>query len=452
MLTCTPGIKTDNFVQSANYNALSKVLLPIEKWVVYAYAASLPLTMTGSWVIFIVGLVLRSLLICSDAQVRRESLASIKEAPLTVPLLLFATAIAVSGAFNSQPEYGQLGAGAFSEAWQSLATLKNIVPYFWAAIVIRKNAAQCKNALLLLLLVSAIAGIWGTIQQIFNIHPGYKYLQGTGFLGGPMAFAGQMQLFSLLSLALFLTGAFKQKSTVEVTKEPRGASEPNASDRLARALSPVSNPLFFGVIVVANYCGVLFAGERSAWLGAFMGTAAVCWIYWRKLPLKIVLPALLAIVLCVTCVPLVKTRFQTLLSGKDVSITARQTIWNACLSLIPKSPVVGVGIRRFPHFDIPEAIVPGVSKDLNHAHSNYFHILTTTGFLGLGCYMLMVGCFFRHAFLRLKSARLSGDSLSCALSIGMIGALISLLVSGIFEYNFGTAQVRLAQWFLFGAL
>ncbi len=38
------------------------------------------------------------------------------------------------------------------------------------------------------------------------------------------------------------------------------------------------------------------------------------------------------------------------------------------------------------------------------------------------------------------------------IGIGTFGALVSLLVAGIFEYNFGAGQVKLAQWFLVGAL
>ncbi|HNG21393.1 MAG TPA: hypothetical protein PLI59_19550, partial [Candidatus Obscuribacter sp.] len=33
------------------------------------------------------------------------------------------------------------------------------------------------------------------------------------------------------------------------------------------------------------------------------------------------------------------------------------------------------------------------------------------------------------------------------LYLGLLAALASLMVAGIFEYNFGAASVRLAQWF-----
>lgn len=424
-------------------------MLSVEKWVAYAYAASLPLSMTASWGLFIVGLVIRGALLV-DARARQETKVALWSAPLTIPLAIFALSVAISGAFNSEPTYGHVGSGALGEAWNSVSTLKNLLPYFWAAVVLRGNAKFTRNALLVLLFVSSIAGVWGTIQQVFNIHPGYKYLQGTGFLGGPMAFAGQMQMFSLLSLAFFLTGAFKKDCVGDSAIAE--AAEPERSDVVEKCLSFLQNKYAFAIVVVANYAGVLFAGERSAWLGAFAGTVTLCWLHWRKIPLKFVAAGAIAIAICLTSVPLVKTRFQTLLSGKDVSISARQTIWKSCLDLIPQSPVVGVGIRRFPHFDIPEAIVPGVSKDLNHAHSNYFHLLTTTGALGLAAYFGIVGCFFVAAWKNLSASRNSGKVFPGALAMSLTSALVSLMVSGIFEYNFGTAQVRLAQWFLFGLL
>jgi len=33
-----------------------------------------------------------------------------------------------------------------------------------------------------------------------------------------------------------------------------------------------------------------------------------------------------------------------------------------------------------------------------------------------------------------------------------LGSTAALMVAGIFEYNFGTAQVRLAQWFVLAML
>jgi putative inorganic carbon (hco3(-)) transporter len=416
-------------------------LLVIERWLVYSYLCSLPLSMTLSWVLFIAGGGLRLLLILADSSVRNDSLGGLRQAPLLAPLIIFAAAVAASGAFNSLPEYGKLGASWFSEALESLLTLKNLLPYFWAAVALRRDEDNARNGVMVLLLVSAVAGVWGTIQQVFNIHPGYQYLQGTGFLAGPMAFAGQMQIFSLLSLAFLVSNAFAL---------PTSRTAP-APFRWLHGM--LRSRAFFAAIVLCNFAGVIFAGERSGWLGAIAGAAALMWMHWRRLPRPqfIVLGAVLAIV-CATTIPLIRTRIQSMFSGKDISITARQTIWGECIRLIPQSPMVGVGIRRFPHFDMPEAIVPGVSKDLNHAHSNYFHILTTTGLAGFSAFMFLFFTAISSGWQRLNATLQSNNATGKALALGLVSAVIALSVSGIFEYNFGTAQIRLATWFLLGLL
>ena len=96
--------------------------------------------------------------------------------------------------------------------------------------------------------------------------------------------------------------------------------------------------------------------------------------------------------------------------------------------------------------------MPGVSKDLNHAHSNYIHILTTTGIIGLASYIILLVWIFKTALTKFRQALSRGDDLSAGLGMGLFAAAVSLAVAGIFEFNFGTAQVRMAQWFLFGLL
>lgn len=442
--SCTDGGEAP----SPLISRLVQSLGTLEVWLLYAYACSLPLSMTATWVLFIAGAAVRLILLALDKETRECSLLALRSAPLLVPLALFALCVAISGAFNSTHVYGQFGPHFLSEASGSLGTLKNLLPYLWSVVALKLVPSRCGTVMAALLMVSSIAGVWGTVQQIFNIHPGYKYLQGTGFLGGPMAYAGQMQIFSLLALSFLLSNAFN------VAPDP-------AAPRLSAAIHRLmSKPAFMLGVVLCNYFGVIFAGERSAWLGEIAGTAALLCMHWRKAehrrsasrdPRKTILAATAILVVCFAAIPLVTVRLQSVFTGKDVGVTARLTIWRSCLDLIPQSPVFGVGIRRFPHFDIPEAIVPGVSKDLNHAHSNYFHILTTTGFTGLTAFLGMFVTLFIAGFRSLAS-KIELHPVSTALTSGLMAGAVSLLVSGLFEYNFGTAQIRLAHWFLLGLL
>ena len=43
-------------------------------------------------------------------------------------------------------------------------------------------------------------------------------------------------------------------------------------------------------------------------------------------------------------------------------------------------------------------------------------------------------------------------NLDAAIALGVFGSLISLMVAGLFEFNFGTGNVRLMQWFVMGLM
>lgn len=292
-----------------------------QEFTVLAYAISLPISLTLTWVVFIVGLVLsllELLLSCRGDTLRRPSHAVVP--PLTIPLALFALAVAMSCVFNSGDVPGTVGSAALKDAWKGLYSLKNMLPYFWTAHVVGRNRDLGKSALALLLWTSAIAGVYSAIQQVFDFHPGtFKYLQGTGFHGHPMAFAGQMQVFSLFALALLLSGGFKKLVVLPAVRQLRPFLE-------FTQRTPV-----FVIIVICNFVGLFFAGERSAWLGGFVGvialTGAVSW--------QLIVPALalmsVAGIFAWFFIPLLRTRISSLFSGKDVSISARLVIWKACL-------------------------------------------------------------------------------------------------------------------------
>jgi hypothetical protein len=85
------------------------------------------------------------------------------------------------------------------------------------------------------------------------------------------------------------------------------------------------------------------------------------------------------------------------------------------------------------------------------------HILATTGIAGFAAYsflflsvLLTVASNLKSSMSRDRDNRKNSWSAQTGIEFGILAGVISLLVSGIFEYNFGTAQIRLAQWFLFG--
>lgn len=394
-------------------------LRQVQRLLLVLYAASLPLSLTLSWILFVVGLLVSALHLVIGH--KPLSAAALKERlrlpPLSEPIAIFATAVTISGGV----------AGGVSEALASFWTLKTLLVYFWASYVVSTDRQAVPQSIGALLLCAGISGLWAMVQQLTGFHPfGYPYLQGTGFLGGPMPFAGQMQLFSLLSLGLLLGNGFNKLS------------------------QPLSRWPVFATIVVANCLGVFFASERSAWLGVAVGALAMAYlISWRTMLKCCAVLALIGFLSWAT-VPVVKQRLEPLANWhRDVGVTVRLKIWRESLQHWRDHRLTGVGIRRYPHFNVPEAIVPGHSIDLNHAHSNYIHILTTTGLAGLTAYCLL---WISALALIVRAYRGCTSFFDRALALGIFGGTVALIVSGIFEYNFGASQVRLAQWYLLALL
>jgi len=379
-------------------------------------AAALHISLTLSWVVLIAGIVvslLRPNLI--------ERLKLLGRAPLKWPLFAFFLAVILSTLVNG-------GANDYlNDVKQIFANLRSFVVYFYIYQAFASSVDNCpQKSLGTFLFVGALAGLYGSIQQIFNFHPfTYPYLQGTGFLQAPMPFAGLMQMTFFLSLGLLLKGGYTELPGL------------------------LKKKIFFAAIVIANFMGLFFSCERSAWLGMTLGIMAVTLRLSPRAFIKVFLTSFFALVIAWFCVPAVQKRLAPLAHPEtDVSVSARMKIWRRSADIFLGHQLVGIGPSHFPHItDIPEALVPGRSTELDHAHSNYMQILSTLGIVGFLAFLVLLAISLVVA-LRLAA----GVGWTGGLGLGTFGALVSLMVAGIFEYNFGAGQVKLAQWFLIGAL
>ena len=216
---------------------------------VLAYAGALPISVTLSWVLLIVGIITSFLLGLAEGFKLAANLRLLK-APLAIPLLLFGLVVFASGFF----------AGGIKEAVLSVSSLRALAVYFWSYLIFSRNRKLVLYVVQVLLVVGSIAGLWGTIQQVANFHPfGYHYLQGTGFFGGPMAFAGQMQILSMLALCFLFSKTYKE------------------------FVSGLKISWVFYLITILNCFGVLFASERSAWVGFMVAAPIIAFVWsWKN--------------------------------------------------------------------------------------------------------------------------------------------------------------------------
>lgn len=384
-------------------------MIACQRYLLWAYSVCVFLPITIPWVVLGLGLAVSIIMIIKE---RRYA-----PPPILGSLLALALCVFLSG----------LVGHTFTDGLDALISLKALLVYFWAHYALSKMPEERLRVLLILLCAGCVDGIWGMIQQLFNFHPGekYQYLQATGLVKNPMAFAGEMQVTSCMALALCL-----------------GLKKENL-------LLP---KIVLIIITLANFLGVIFASERSAWLGISCGVLAIAFFVSKKLFFKTIVAGIILVCLLWFTVPVVKTRLLPLLTNaqNDTSTRVRLSIWQECIDMWQKGPVLGRGINNFPKLDYKEAIVPGVSEHLTHAHSNYLHLLVCLGLPGLLAYLVLLGQIFYIGF---SSWRSEGSSnLDKVLALGVIGSLVSLSVAGIFEYNFGAGHVRLISWFVFAFL
>lgn len=380
-------------------------MIACQRYLLWAYSICVFLPITIPWVVLGLGLALSIVMIIKE---RKYS-----PPPLLGPLLGLALCVFVSGLVNN----------GFRDSFDSLMSLRALLVYFWAHYALSQMPLERLRVVLVLLCMGALDGVWGTIQQLFSFHPfeKYQYLQASGFVRNPMAFAGEMQVTACLALALAL-GLKKEEL-------------------------PFSRIVLL-LLVIANFLGVIFASERSAWLGIAVAVLVIAFCVSRKLFFKTVIAGIILVALLWFSVPVVKTRLEPLLTNaqSDTSTRVRLSIWQECISMWQKGPVLGRGINHFPKLDYKDAVVPGVSDHLTHAHSNYLHLLVTLGLPGLFAYLVLLGQTF---FLAFSNWQRGASSLDKALGLGVVGALVSLSIAGIFEYNFGAGHVRLISWYVF---
>lgn len=390
-------------------------LQQLQCWLVIAYAASLSLPITIPWIILTVGIVVW--VFQSLISVKLKSF-KLEVPPLTLPIACLALIYFVSGLVN----------GGFKEALASVGVMRTFLVYFWGYFAVHDSKELKARVVPSLLVLGALGGIAAMIEHQFELHiTSFKYLQGTGFLSGPMAFAGVMQMFSLLSLSLWLTGAYSQLA------------------------GRFKDKLVFVPIAIGNILGLLFAFERSAWFGFGLGALLVAGFVSRKLLLRVFALGLIVCVVGWFALPAVQARMGSILRGEqEESSRQRMEVWVSAVNQFKsstKSEVIGVGPRHFA--PVP---IEGPNKQvLDHAHSNYLQSLATTGLIGFIVYLWLCLASLKLAWQNVNKAR-AEDVLDKGIGLGVLGGTLSLMLAGIFEYNFGTGNVRLCQWFLLAML
>ncbi len=173
---------------------------------------------------------------------------------------------------------------------------------------------------------------------------------------------------------------------------------------------------------------------RNAWVGLGVGLVLVAAV-WK--PKAFYLYPVVAVLLAVVLPRPVVQRVVSIFDLHQPANYDRLCMAQAAEEMIADHPVFGMGLgmvqRRYPVYrrdDAPRWEIP-------HLHDNILQITAETGFLGLAAYVAILFVFFRHTWRALRHA----DRSTFPALAGCFLAVAGITVAGLFEYNWGDAEV-----------
>jgi len=180
---------------------------------------------------------------------------------------------------------------------------------------------------------------------------------------------------------------------------------------------------------------------RGAWLGFAAGaTAAVAGLGRRGLVaavgLIVLVPALLI------GLPGVSDRLKTIGSAADDTTRDRLAMLEAGRRLGMENPIMGIGPGQLKNVYPSVAPAEALRRSTSHLHNTPLQIVVERGIVGLAAWLWIFVAFLVRgvAIWRGLPADAGGDR---ALVLGSLAAVVTFLVAGLFEYNFGDAEVLL---------
>ncbi len=300
---------------------------------------------------------------------------------------------------------------------------------------------------------SQVEGTLRWIHTFVIVSAGYAVLQYfwlmdvdllnriTGFMGHWMTFAGQL-MFATLSLAGYLFWKGRPQAD---TAQPGKAKAPSAKQTIALEGSKARSFLWGGGLVLMLWTLVLTM-TRSAWAGVVAGgLVLLTFIRW-----KWVLIGLAGLVVVVLTLPQpFRDRLESGLDATDTTTRIRGELLQTGARMIGANPWFGVGpgllsrssLDYRSHEEFPDWAY-------QHLHNNLFQIGAELGLFALAAWLALWLWVVRDL---IGLYRQSSDEFSRYLALNGAVAVVAFQVAGLFEYNFGDAEIVILLLFLITA-
>jgi O-antigen ligase len=322
---------------------------------------------------------------------------------LDVPVALFAAAALVSALCSQQ-------------RLESLANLKNLLllsaVYLIAYLA---KASELRGRLFAALVVSgAGSAIYGIAIHLLGRGKG-SLGRSAGSFSTAMTFGGILLILTALFLAMALGARLSRKL------------------RIAACLSALST------------CAALFfSSTRSSWVGALVSIVVILSILRKRL----LAPFAAALVIFVVLLPApYRARVESIWNPKFRTNVQRLELLRGGVSIFREHPIIGVGTMDLAQ-SYAEHMPPGAVYVHGHLHNDLLQIAVQMGVVGLATFILLIVSFFRLMVGNLKLALPPPERAWVA---GSLGALAGFVMNGLFEWNFGDAEVVTLLYIVIGS-
>jgi len=191
---------------------------------------------------------------------------------------------------------------------------------------------------------------------------------------------------------------------------------------------------------------------RGAWVGLMVG---ICFLGVLENK-KILYAAIISSVILGIALPHVMEfpgnileRLKSIFTFSDISSLDRKVIWQATLRMIQDKPLFGHGLSTFM------GIFAKYAQDYQHlkhgiipyAHNCYLQLAAEAGIVGLLSFLGLIGTFFIHTIMFLRSIK---NRFNHALLAGVSAGIIVILVHSFVDTNLYSLQLSVLFWLMLG--
>jgi len=298
----------------------------------------------------------------------------------------------------------------------SLSAMRNylMIPVIYLIGFSVRSMNKARRFGVLLLIAAAASAVSGIVIYLMNTGGG-GLNRTPGTFSMPLTFGGVMMLSCSLFFAITLTGGIRRSAAAVC-----GA----------------------GTLLTA--AALFLSFTRSSWLGMFISGIVII-IILRK---KLIIPFILLLVLFILLLPAEQRGRVTSIWDPDYpSNRERIELMKGGWDIFLENSIIGVGpgdLAREYERHMPR----GAEVIYGHMHNTFLHIAVTRGIIGLLTFLWFVVAVYR---LLTGTLRIDLPPPENGWAVGSLGAFTGFLVNGLFEWNFGDAEVITVLYIIIGS-